>query len=62
MNPHTVILTMAGSDDLILPLVPEHASPAAAAAALSLAAADLDAGPPEAILAAAGAGGQPGPA
>jgi len=62
MNPQTVILTMAGSDDLILLLVPEHASPAAAAAALSLAAADHDAGPPEVILAAAGAGDHPGPA
>ena len=62
MNPHTVILTMAGSDDLILLVVPEHASPAAAAAALTLAASDHDAGPPASILAAAGVGAQPGPA
>jgi Family of unknown function (DUF5994) len=61
MNPHTVILTMAGNDDLILLVVPQQASPAAAAAALGLAA-DHSAGPPEAILAAAGIGALPGPA
>jgi hypothetical protein len=61
MNPHTVILTMAGSDDLILLVVPQDASPTAAAAALDLAA-NHKPGPPEAVLAAAGIGAQPGPA
>jgi Family of unknown function (DUF5994) len=60
MNPHTVILTMAGADDLTLLVVPENASPAAATAALRLAASDHDAGPPEAILSASGAGAGPG--
>jgi Family of unknown function (DUF5994) len=62
MNPHTVIVTMAGADDLILLVVPEHASPAAATEALRLAASDRDAGSPEAILSASGTGAAPGPA
>ena len=54
MNPHTVILTMSGRDDLILLVIPPQASPAAAAEALLLAASGGQAGLPEAILAAAG--------
>lgn len=54
MNKHTVILTMAGRDDLVLLVIPPRASPAAAAEALGLAASGRRAGPPEAILAAAG--------
>lgn len=54
MNPHTVILTMTGHDDLFLLVVPVWASPAAAAKALRLAASGRQAGRPDAILAAAG--------
>jgi hypothetical protein len=54
MNPHTVLLTMAGRDDLILLVVPSQASPAAGAEALRLAASSRQADLPEAILAAAG--------
>ena len=54
MNMHTVIVTMAGRDDLVLLVIPPSASPEAAAEALELAAAGRRAGPPEAILAAAG--------
>jgi len=54
MNKHTVILTMAGRDDLVLLVIPPRASPEAAAEALGLAASGSRAGPPEAILAAAG--------
>jgi hypothetical protein len=54
MNVHTVILTMAGRDDLVLLVIPPRAGPAAAAGALALAASGRRAGPPEAILAAAG--------
>jgi hypothetical protein len=38
MNKHTVILTMAGRDDLVLLVIPPRASPEAAAEALGLAA------------------------
>ncbi len=55
MNPHTVLLTMADQDDLVLLVIPPHASPAAAAEALRLAAAGSQAGGPEAMLAAASA-------
>jgi hypothetical protein len=54
MNVHSVILTMANRDDLVLLVIPPGASPAAAAEALRLAASGWRAGPPEAILAAAG--------
>jgi hypothetical protein len=54
MNVHTVLLTMAGHDDIVLLVVPQWASPAAAAEVLRLAAAGAPGGPPEAILAAAG--------
>jgi hypothetical protein len=54
MNVHTVILTMASRDDLVLLVVPPEASPAAAAEALRLAASGGRIGRPEAILAAAG--------
>jgi hypothetical protein len=54
MNEHTVILTMPGRDDLVLLVIPPQASPEAAAEALGLAASGRRAGPPEAILAAAG--------
>ena len=54
MNRHTVIVTMAGRDDLVLLVIPPRASPAAAAEALGLAASGARSGPPEAILAAAG--------
>jgi Family of unknown function (DUF5994) len=54
MNKHTAILTMAGRDDLVLLVIPPRASPEAAAEALRLAASGRSAGPPEAILAAAG--------
>jgi hypothetical protein len=54
MNVHTVLLTMANHDDLVLLVVPPEASPAAAAEALRLAASGGPAGPPQAILAAAG--------
>jgi hypothetical protein len=54
MNPHTVFLTMAGRDDLILLVVPPHASPEAAAQALRLAASGPSAGTAQAILTAAG--------
>jgi hypothetical protein len=54
MNMHTVILTMAGRDDLVLLVIPPKASPAAAAEALGLAASGRRAGQAEAILAAAG--------
>jgi Family of unknown function (DUF5994) len=53
MNVHSVILTMASGDDLVLLVVPAGASPVAAAEALQLAASGWRAGPPEAILAAA---------
>lgn len=53
MNPHTVILTMADQDDLVLLVIPPQASPAAAAEALRLAALDRKAVAPEQILAAA---------
>jgi hypothetical protein len=54
MNRHTVIVTMADRDDLVLLVIPPQASPAAGAAALEMAAWGNGAGPPEAILAAAG--------
>jgi Family of unknown function (DUF5994) len=54
MNMHTAIVTMADRDDLILLVIPPRTSPAAAAEALGLAASGRRAGPPEAILAAAG--------
>jgi uncharacterized protein DUF5994 len=54
MNKHTVILTMVGRDDLVLLVIPPPASPEAAAEALGLAASGRRAGPPEAVLAAAG--------
>jgi hypothetical protein len=54
MNKHTAILTMADRDHLVLLVIPPQASPAAAAEALELAASGRRAGPPEAILAAAG--------
>jgi hypothetical protein len=54
MNVHSVILTMASRDDLVLLVIPPGASPAAAAEALRLSASGWRAGPPEAILAAAG--------
>jgi Family of unknown function (DUF5994) len=57
MNKHTAIVTMAGRDDLVLLVIPPWASPAAAAEALALAASARRAGPPEAILAAAGIAG-----
>jgi hypothetical protein len=63
MNKHTVILTMASRDDLVLLVVPPRASQEAATEALRLAASGRRAGPPEAILAAAGiavGGGQGG--
>jgi len=53
MNEHTAILAMADRDDLILLVVPPQASPVAAAEALRLAS-GRHAGPPDAILAAAG--------
>jgi Family of unknown function (DUF5994) len=53
MNINTVLLTMAGRDDLVLLVVPPQAPPAAAAQALR-AASGPGAGPPDAILAAAG--------
>ena len=54
MNMNTVILTMAGRDDLVLLVVPPLASPAAAAQALLAVASGPGAGPADAILAAAG--------
>jgi hypothetical protein len=54
MNKHTAIMTMADRDHLVLLVIPPLASPAAAAEALELAASGRRAGPPEAILAAAG--------
>jgi hypothetical protein len=53
MNANTVILTMAGKDDLVLLVVPPLAPPAAAAQALRAAASGSGAGSPDAILAAA---------
>jgi len=53
MNMNTVILTMAGRDDLVLLVVPPLAPPAAAARALR-AVSGPGAGPAAAILAAAG--------
>jgi Family of unknown function (DUF5994) len=52
MNPNTILLTMAGRDDLVLLVVPPHAPPAAAARALR-AVSGPGAGPADAILAAA---------
>jgi hypothetical protein len=54
MNVYSVILTMASRDDLVLLVIPPGASPAGAAEALRLSASGWRAGPPEAILAAAG--------
>jgi len=54
MNVHTVLLTMASHDDLVLLVIPPEASPAAAAEALRLASSGGPAGPPQAILTAAG--------
>ncbi len=54
MNVHTVILTMASRDDLVLLVIPPEASPATAAEALRLAASGWRAGPPEGILVTAG--------
>jgi hypothetical protein len=54
MNVHTVLLTMASHDDLVLLVVPPWASPSAAAEVLRLAAAEAPGGRPEAILEAAG--------
>jgi Family of unknown function (DUF5994) len=53
MNKNTVLLTMAGRDDLVLLVVPPLAPPAAAAQALR-AASGPGAGPADAILADAG--------
>jgi hypothetical protein len=53
MNANTILLTMAGRDDLVLLVVPPHAPPAAAARALR-AVSGPGAGPADAILAAAG--------
>jgi uncharacterized protein DUF5994 len=53
MNMNTVLLTMAGRDDLVLLVVPPLAPPAAAARALR-AVSGPGAGPADAILAAAG--------
>ncbi len=53
MNMNTVLLTMAGRDDLVLLVVPPMAPPAAAARALR-AARRPGAGSADAILAAAG--------
>jgi hypothetical protein len=53
MNVHTVLLTMASHDDLVLLIVPPEASPAAAAEALRLAASGAPGAPPEKILTAA---------
>jgi Family of unknown function (DUF5994) len=54
MNMNTVILTMAGRDDLVLLVVPPLAPPVAAAKALSAVASGPGAGSADAILAAAG--------
>jgi hypothetical protein len=54
MNTNTVLLTMAGRDDLVLLVVPPLAPPAAAARALRAVASGPGAGPADAILAAAG--------
>jgi hypothetical protein len=54
MNVHTVLLTMASHDDLVLLVVPPGASPETAAEALRLAASGGPAVLPQAILAAAG--------
>jgi Family of unknown function (DUF5994) len=53
MNKNTVILTMAGRDDLVLLVVPPLAPPAAAARALRAVASGPGAGSADAILAAA---------
>jgi hypothetical protein len=54
MNTNTVLLTMAGRDDLVLLVVPPLAPPAAAARALRAVASGPGAGSADAILAAAG--------
>ena len=54
MNKHTVIVTMADRDDLVLLVIPPPASPQAAAEPLRLATSAGCAGTPETILAAAG--------
>jgi hypothetical protein len=54
MNVHTVLLTMASHDDLVLLVIPPEASPSAAAEGLRLAAAGTPGVRPEAMLAAAG--------
>jgi len=54
MNMHTVLLTMASHDDLVLLVVPPDAIPETAAEALRLAASGGPAMLPQAILAAAG--------
>jgi len=54
MNTNTVMLTMAGRDDLVLLVVPPLAPPAAAAQALRAVASSPGAGQADAILAAAG--------
>ena len=46
MNVHTVVLTMAGRDDLVLLVVLSEASGVAAVEALRLAASGWRAGPP----------------
>jgi hypothetical protein len=53
MNPNTILLTMAGRDDLVLLVIPPHAPPEAAARALRVVSGP-GAGPADAILAAAG--------
>jgi len=60
MNMNTVLLTMAGRDDLVLLVVPPLAPPAAAARALR-AVSRPGAGPADAILAAAGIADGAGP-
>jgi uncharacterized protein DUF5994 len=54
MNANTVLLTMAGRDDLVLLVVPPLAPPAAAARALRAVASGPGAGSAHAILTAAG--------
>jgi uncharacterized protein DUF5994 len=61
MNPHTVLLTMAGDPDLVLLVVPVDASLPAGAAAMALAETADRTSQPAAILAAAGIGPDTGP-
>jgi hypothetical protein len=59
MNRHTVSVTMVGRDRLTLLVIPPEAGREPAEQALRLAASGQPAGPPEAILAAAGLDGDP---